>query len=134
LEVIASPAPLEPPPNALPLPIPEPVIGPPRVKSQGSPEVLEVAVSVPEPAQGPKKSGRPVQKTNGILVTVLTLIQANILVAMLGGFEARRSDGHPGPKIMQRGLLALAAIVRDRRLRAERSADPPPPSRARKPG
>ena len=126
--------PLEPPPSVLPLPTPEPAMGPRRLESLGSPEVLEVEVSVPQPTPGPKKSGRPDQKTNWILATVLTLIQANILVAMLGGFEARRSDGHPGPKVMQRGLVALAAIVRDRQLCAERPADPPPPRRARKPG
>jgi len=41
----------------------------------------------------------------------LTLCQANLLVARLGGFWARQADGHPGPDLMGRGLLMLNALV-----------------------
>jgi hypothetical protein len=41
----------------------------------------------------------------------LTLLQANILVAMLAGFWGRAGDGHPGPEILADGLRLLAALV-----------------------
>jgi hypothetical protein len=41
----------------------------------------------------------------------LTVFQANLLVAMLGGFWARKLDGHPGPELMGRGLLILSGVV-----------------------
>jgi hypothetical protein len=41
----------------------------------------------------------------------LTLLQANILVAMLAGFWGRLSDGHPGPQILAEGLRLLEALV-----------------------
>jgi hypothetical protein len=41
----------------------------------------------------------------------LTLLQANVLVAMLGGFWARAADGHPGPDLLSRGLLILSTLV-----------------------
>lgn len=40
-----------------------------------------------------------------------TLLQANILVAMLAGFWARASDGHPGAQILAEGLRELQAMV-----------------------
>ena len=43
--------------------------------------------------------------------SVLTLFQANLLVAMLGGFWARKADGHPGPDLLGRGLILLHALV-----------------------
>jgi len=41
----------------------------------------------------------------------LTMFQANLIVAMLGGFWGRQADGHPGPDLMGRGLLVLNALV-----------------------
>jgi hypothetical protein len=40
-----------------------------------------------------------------------TILQANILVAMLAGFWARKSDGHPGAQILAEGLQILDALV-----------------------
>lgn len=41
----------------------------------------------------------------------LSVLQANILVAMLAGFWARKSDGHPGAKLLAEGLRILQAVV-----------------------
>jgi uncharacterized protein DUF4338/transposase-like protein len=41
----------------------------------------------------------------------MTLLQANILVAMLAGFWGRTGDGHPGPQILAEGLRLLRAMV-----------------------
>lgn len=41
----------------------------------------------------------------------LTVLQANILVAMLAGFWGRRGDGHPGAQILAEGLRTLQALV-----------------------
>ena len=38
------------------------------------------------------------------------MLQANILTAMLAGFWARPSDGHPGAKILAEGLKLLQAM------------------------
>ena len=63
------------------------------------------------------------------------MLQANLLVAMLGGFWARQADGHPGPDLMGRGLLMLNALVAWEKLKkhpAREQASAKPPSR--KPG
>ena len=41
----------------------------------------------------------------------LTVLQANLLVAMLAGFWARASDGHPGALILAEGLRVLQVLV-----------------------
>jgi hypothetical protein len=41
----------------------------------------------------------------------LTVLQANILVAMLVGFWGRTGDGHPGPQILAEGLRMLRAVL-----------------------
>ncbi len=41
----------------------------------------------------------------------MTVLQANILVAMLAGFWGRTGDGHPGPQILAEGLRLLRAMV-----------------------
>jgi hypothetical protein len=41
----------------------------------------------------------------------LTLLQANILVAMLAGFWGRAGDGHPGSQILAEGLHLLEVLV-----------------------
>jgi hypothetical protein len=48
-------------------------------------------------------------KKNGNLP--LTIRQAVIFVASIGGFMARKSDGMPGVKTLWRGLLALEYLV-----------------------
>jgi hypothetical protein len=65
----------------------------------------------------------------------LTLFQANVLVAMLAGFWARKSDGHPGPKLLAQGLMILAALVHHQQLTGPAAAQPDfKPKRSRKPG
>ena len=49
----------------------------------------------------------------------LTLFQANLLVAMLGGFWARKADGHPGPDLLGRGLVILNVLVAWERIKAQ---------------
>jgi hypothetical protein len=55
------------------------------------------------PASAP---GRPQAQASSR--SALSLLQANILVAMLAGFWARKSDGHPGPKLVSEGGGTLA--------------------------
>jgi hypothetical protein len=43
--------------------------------------------------------------------TKLTVLQANILTAMLAGFWGRKGDGHPGAQILSEGLRLLEAVV-----------------------
>jgi len=43
--------------------------------------------------------------------STLTLLEANLTVAKLGGFWARQADGHPGPDLMSRGLMLLNMLV-----------------------
>jgi hypothetical protein len=65
----------------------------------------------------------------------MTLLQANLLVAKLGGFWARQADGHPGPDLMGRGLLILNALVEWERLKKENPRHhPSPKADRRKPG
>jgi len=41
----------------------------------------------------------------------LTVLQANILVAMLAGYWGRAADGHPGAKVLAEGLTILQALT-----------------------
>ncbi len=67
--------------------------------------------------------------------SALSLLQANILVAMLAGFWARKSDGHPGPKLVGQGLMILAELVNYRTLTGRTPNTRPFRSkRPRKPG
>jgi hypothetical protein len=78
---------------------------------------------------------RPSRKHEGKSTLTLTLLQANLLVAMLGGFWARQADGHPGPDLMGRGLLILNALVEWERTKKERARKKAPPKEERrKPG
>jgi hypothetical protein len=61
----------------------------------------------------------------------LSLFQANLLVAMLAGFWARKRDGHPGPKLLGEGLMILAELVNYRRLTGRTPT--PRPSRSKRP-
>lgn len=66
--------------------------------------------------------------------SVLSLFQANLLVAMLAGFWTRKGDGHPGPKLLAQGLIILAELVNYERLTRQVLSKPPRPKRPRKPG
>ncbi len=52
-----------------------------------------------------KETGRYIQSPK------LTVLQANILVAMLAGFWGRPGDGHPGAQILAEGLRLLQLLV-----------------------
>ena len=52
----------------------------------------------------------------------MTLAQANCLTAQLAGFFPRNAYPYPGPKVLARGLVILAELVRYERIR-----NPPPP-------
>ena len=52
-----------------------------------------------------KESGRYTQSPK------LTVLQANILVAMLAGFWGRAGDGHPGAQVLAEGLRILQALT-----------------------
>ena len=65
----------------------------------------------------------------------MTLAQANLIVAMLGGFWGRKGDGHPGAESLARGLELLAVIVLYREITGLTLKRPRhPPKRPRKPG
>ena len=65
----------------------------------------------------------------------MSLAQANLLVAMLGGFWGRKGDGHPGAESLGRGLELLAALVHHCEMIALALDRPRPPrKRPRKPG
>ena len=73
--------------------------------------------------------------------SALTLFQANVLVAMLAGFLARKGDGHPGPDTLGLGLLILQVLVAWERFKkelAQKNRPPPkkkpPRGKVRKPG
>jgi hypothetical protein len=53
----------------------------------------------------------PAPAKSAKIQSTLTVLQANMLVAMLGGFWARKTDGHPGPDLLARGLIILRALV-----------------------
>lgn len=72
----------------------------------------------PEQAPGGPPSQEPLGRHGSF-----SLLQANLLVAMLGGFWGRKGDGYPGPTMIGRGLMVLAELVRFSRL----TADAPPP-------
>ena len=59
----------------------------------------------------------------------LSVLQANILVAMLVGFWGRAGDGHPGPRILAEGLRVLRTLVWYER---QRHNDGPTASRPRR--
>jgi hypothetical protein len=66
-----------------------------------SPEELAVLEVVDKKKEVAKKEPSP----------KLTVLQANILVAMLAGFWGRKSDGHPGAKVLAEGLRLLHEFV-----------------------
>ena len=59
-----------------------------------------------------------------------TMLQANILAAMLVGFWARAGDGHPGAQILAEGLQVLDAVVWYKRQSQKKAADRPRRRRA----
>ena len=73
-------------------------------------------VTVPAALETPCQQAHTPEPITACARTALTLFQANLLVAMLGGFWGRQADGHPGPDLLGRGLVILAALVRWERL------------------
>jgi hypothetical protein len=86
------------------------------------------------PAHAADGASAPAPPEPGALTSSLTLLQANLLVAMLGGFWGRRGDGTPGPKTLSRGLLILSELVRYSRMSAASPHRPPHKPPSRKPG
>jgi len=78
-------------------------------------------------APGPATTPAPPSESK----SPLTLIQANLLVAMLGGFWARQADGHPGPDLLGRGLVILNGLVEWERMKSSAFEKLRPP---KKPG
>jgi hypothetical protein len=83
-----------------------------------TPEELEVLQVVKkkrfrDQGQKPKQSPKPIIKNGDSpkQSPKLTVLQANLLVAMLAGFWARPGDGHPGAQILAEGLRILHALV-----------------------
>jgi hypothetical protein len=68
------------------------------------------------------------ETTRFVASAQLTVLQANLLTAMLGGFWGRPSDGHPGPKVLSEGIRVLQAVVWYK----QQCATPAPPSRKRR--
>lgn len=86
------------------------------------PEVVDppVSLAAPDsPKSCPPNSGQaqiepgmtPLKSSTG-----LTLLQANVLVAMFAGFWGRKGDGYPGPRLVSAGLVILGELVHYRDL------------------
>jgi hypothetical protein len=102
---------------------PAPVKEPPAKPPQDSHQLAQQKKST-TPGTAPAYAG-----------SSLSVIQANVLVAMLAGFWGRKSDGHPGPKSLAQGLTVLAGLVEYRALTEPLPPRQPPPlKRSRKPG
>ena len=85
------------------------------------------AADTPAPASPPVSAPRHASsRPSPPAKSTLTLLQANLLVAILGGFRARQSDGHPGSRILAQGLLKLITLVVWERTKKEvaRKKDP----------
>ena len=72
---------------------------------------LDAPKRAPSAPSAPVASIAPVASDAGAVGSTLTLGQANLIVAMLGGFWGRKADGHPGAETLGRGLELLAALV-----------------------
>lgn len=57
----------------------------------------------------------------------LTVLQANVLVAMFVGFWGRKGDGHPGARLLTLGLGVLAQLVDHQQILAGRGPPGAPP-------
>ncbi|MEO8428311.1 MAG: hypothetical protein ABI651_14470 [Verrucomicrobiota bacterium] len=69
-----------------------------------------VAVPLASPSEPPELRHPKDQDNSASQSAAPTLFQANLLVAMLGGFWGRKADGHPGPDLLGRGLVLLATL------------------------
>ena len=110
--------------------------------SQQELAVLEVYKKKDTPVAAPKE-GQPLDSPKrasaapdpSLAKATLTMAQANLIVAMLGGFWGRKGDGHPGAESVARGLELLAAVVHYCEIIALAPDRPRPPrKRPRKPG
>ena len=110
--------------------------------SQQELAVLEVYKKKDTPVATPKQGQRldspkraPAAQDAAVAKSALSLAQANMLVAMLGGFWGRKGDGHPGAESLGRGLELLAALVHHCEMITLAPDRPRPPrKRPRKPG
>ena len=57
----------------------------------------------------------------------LSVLQANVLVAMFVGFWGRKGDGHPGPRLLTLGLGVLAQLVDHQQILSGRGPPGAPP-------
>jgi hypothetical protein len=110
---------------------------PQHVSSEQSTPVAEPALPKEPPEESRQLSSRKEAPMAGEAVarSTLSLVQANMLVAMLGGFWGRKADGHPGAELLGRGLELLAALVHYTEIsRPVAHRKRPPRKRPRKPG
>ena len=97
--------------RALSIPIPkQPASQPVLAASAAAPQTVAAAAAA-APSQPSQAQHTPASKST------LTLLQANLLVARLGGFWARQADGYPGPDLMSHGLVILSALVEWERIK-----------------
>lgn len=91
----------------------------------GSPQTssctsTSAAPALPQPSPHPTGAPAPAiaenPRSSSSGPPALTLLQANVLVAMLAGYHARKGDGPPGPILVGRGLALLVEVVRYTRL------------------
>jgi hypothetical protein len=73
--------------------------------------------SDPTLADGSVNLLAPARSPSHKLTPCMTMWEANCLTAQLAGFWGRKADGHPGPDVLGRGLLVLAALVRYERIK-----------------
>lgn len=70
-------------------------------------------------------SSQAVLDNLGKVTSQMTVFQANLLLAIMAGFWARKSDGHPGPDLLGRGLMILNIIVSWERMKNQCSPKRP---------
>jgi len=91
-------------------------------------EVNEVPQTLPS-----EKTLLPSPKAKKKSTSNLCVLQANLLTAKLAGYWGRKSDGHPGPKTLARGLDILAKLVKFLHLVAEANDLPLKPKTRNRP-
>jgi Domain of unknown function (DUF4338)/Transposase DNA-binding len=104
------------------------VPSPPTPEHSESQKLEDTAAEKAATATGLRPQIKP-----GVSLSSLTLFQANLLVAMLAGFWARKSDGHPGPKLVAEGLMILAALVSHQKLTRSAPLPHQPQARSKRP-
>lgn len=95
--------------------------------------VRSMEVNEPPPTLPGEKPLLPAPESKKKSGSTLCLLQANLLTAKLAGYWGRKSDGHPGPKTLARGLDILAKLVRFLRLIVEAQDLPRKPKTHKRP-